>query len=88
MRIPRITPAVARKLGHYVYLYVNPIAAATPNWLDRFLGRLRRLDEPTSDLSKSAEINRKVSLTEVSRNKSDTPVVRAPELFRSITCLR
>ena len=24
MRIPRITPAVARKLGHYVYLYVNP----------------------------------------------------------------
>ena len=25
MRIPRITPAVARKLGHYVYLYVNPI---------------------------------------------------------------
>lgn len=23
MRIPRITPAVARKLGHYVYLYVD-----------------------------------------------------------------
>lgn len=22
--IPRIPPAVARKLGHYVYLYVNP----------------------------------------------------------------
>ena len=25
MRIPRIAPAVARKLGYYVYLYVNPI---------------------------------------------------------------
>ena len=25
MRTPRIAPAVARKLGHYVYLYVNPI---------------------------------------------------------------
>lgn len=25
MRIPRITPAVGRKLGHYVYLYVNPL---------------------------------------------------------------
>ena len=25
MRIPRIAPAVARKLGHYVYLYVNPL---------------------------------------------------------------
>jgi hypothetical protein len=24
-RIPRIPPAVARKLGYYVYLYVNPI---------------------------------------------------------------
>lgn len=24
VRIPRIAPAVARKLGHYVYLYVNP----------------------------------------------------------------
>ena len=25
IRIPRIAPAVARKLGFYVYLYVNPL---------------------------------------------------------------
>jgi len=25
IRIPRIAPAVARKLGYYVYLYVNPV---------------------------------------------------------------
>lgn len=24
-QVPRIAPAVARKLGHYVYLYVNPL---------------------------------------------------------------
>lgn len=25
VRIPRIAPAVARKLGYYVYLYINPL---------------------------------------------------------------